>query len=632
MMFRVPRWWSVRLDRAVTPDRVIVVVLAVLVGLAHREAASSPWADDRALAGEPVWFQLAAPLMHAAVSGAVSMASGMTALLDPLTPWSWAGDVRGLAACLGGLAAAFLYLLLRFWLVPRTIAALLACVPAAGTTLPVSIPLTVTHTLHLLLGVLVLFSLSLVFTRGPRLVPALAGLTLVGTINHESFLPFAAVAWSAVVWQDRERRGRSAAIAAAALIVSLGASAAVLQLNAQPWRRSHPILSGAGLEPPGTLALAIPLVTGRFSPGVQPSAGGETWWRIEAALPLPVMLLVPLAICAWVRRDARQTVVVAIAAAGVVSLWVSSTWVPDPTVAGAIVTAAGLLAAGFGLSWVAGQQVRGAAALAVATAAFAACHGFVDRSRLAERPDAMVLQAFTAAIRPSVEPGLWVSERIAVDRSFLLDPRFPPRMPAAAAALGRLRDDTPCVALPEARAALARQGYDTAAFEVAFPSAGAFMSARRAGDWVALAVRDDSRRTEPFSREMLQFFHADRPAEPLDRVALLGPANLRGTPAAAVERDRVDLRFGQRIGVGAPPVPVRVAIETEPGARIAVNTVSIEDVPRGAVLVVFNPWTGERESWVLGASDDEAVRPVIRDPRLQPGYLLTGSRVQSTLN
>src|SRR5262245_53395655 len=84
-----------------------IAITIVAIGLAHRRAWPAPLADDRLLAPEPSWFQLAAPLWHAAIAPSASPAYRLTSALDPWTAASTAGDTRAVAA-LAALSAALL--------------------------------------------------------------------------------------------------------------------------------------------------------------------------------------------------------------------------------------------------------------------------------------------------------------------------------------------------------------------------------------------------------------------------------------------------------------------------------------------------------------------------------------------
>src|SRR5262245_36178668 len=73
-------------------------IIAIVVGVLHREAKTTPWADDRLMAADPAWLQFGAPKWHAVFDGAFSPSTALTRLLDPLTTASTAGDARAIAA------------------------------------------------------------------------------------------------------------------------------------------------------------------------------------------------------------------------------------------------------------------------------------------------------------------------------------------------------------------------------------------------------------------------------------------------------------------------------------------------------------------------------------------------------
>src|SRR5262245_44660791 len=171
------------------------LAMAIVVGVLHRAAETTPWADDRLMAADPSWVQWSAPYWHSSLERSGSVSSVLTRLIDPMTSASTAGDARGIAAVIASLAA---WVLLSTFsrLGVRAPAVFPLCVLLAAPVLPTSSATAIAHAIQRLAAAAML----LVWCAPAEWVwrlPLLAVLTLAGTVNHVGFAAFAAGFWMA---------------------------------------------------------------------------------------------------------------------------------------------------------------------------------------------------------------------------------------------------------------------------------------------------------------------------------------------------------------------------------------------------------------------------------------------------
>src|SRR5829696_773453 len=151
-MPRPTRWdimTGVSMRVAISARGLTLATIAIIVGVIHRAAQTSPWADDVVTTADPEWLQMAAPGWHAVLDGSTSIAALLTRLVDPLTAASGIGDARAIAGVTSGLAAAALLTALRSAAVPDVIACLL-CLALAAKVLPLSAVVAPAHALQTL--------------------------------------------------------------------------------------------------------------------------------------------------------------------------------------------------------------------------------------------------------------------------------------------------------------------------------------------------------------------------------------------------------------------------------------------------------------------------------------------------
>jgi hypothetical protein len=580
----------------------------VLTGLVHRAAATNPWADDRILAGEPVWFQQAAPWMHAALPAGVSVPSILLAVVDPLTAATHRGDVRALAAVLAAATAGALWRALRLSKVPVSIAAVLACTPAMGSLLPVAAEVSAAHALIMACcAVLLWISHPAIVPRvwGPLLM---AAVTFVGIATHVAFAGLAIPVWLVLVRRLRRPLLWSAASAG---VVALGLVVAAFLVSTLVRGTVDPGSS------PGTLQVFGGFLTGRFPPDRQPQQGAGVG-IIAGALPGAPVVSAVLLVLAIVVPGRRADAGVSVGAISGLALFLWRTWVADPAVAAGAVTVAATLTCGLTLAWLWREGTLGARALAVVCAVLTALSGAVRPVSRAVPADSRTLMAFARSMSSLPVPVSWVPERLSVDRALLADPSMRPgRRPAEPAALAGSRESV-VVVFPESARRLAARGVRTGRFELPFPSGEIFVRSLERGSWLAFALRDDRGGLALLAGEL-----TPEPGVPAtsarSRIASL---QLLGAPAVRMaSAAKLLVPFGGRIGEASAPAAFE--LETEPHARIAINGETIVQSPDGGVLVVFDPWIGQFDSWVIDGANE---MPAIRDVRLQPSIVLGGYR------
>ena len=541
-------------------------LLALAAGLIHRQAAPNPWGDDRLLAAEPSWFQMAAPLMHAAVPGSWSLSSGLTQLIDPLTRASTAGDIRALAALATALTAALMFVFLRRHGTPAMLALPLSC-SILTVVLPVSSAMTAALALQMLLAVTLLLIASPVSPRvitTPRLA-ALAAITVIGVINHAAFLPFAAVVWLAAVWDARgDAAGARRPIPMTGLLMT-GLLALVAGLTMTAWLMhldaAAPLDLAGGR--PGIVTLAIGLITGRFAPDLQPAAanpGGLSGLRAALAhlVPGPVIVWFPLAGLAWMRRETRAAATLLASAAAAVWLFSARTWLPDLEVAYAQANVTLALLAGLGLTWLAAQPIRDAKLTAILAAIVIGVNGAFAPERFGVDLHTARLQAFVESVSPSINVGFWTSERLAIDRALLIQRVRGPRVPAQPDVLAALSDDRPLVVFANARARLERDGAWAASFDVPYRSAASLLASLPDGTWLAVARHDD--RDDPeadsFFDDLFARWRRAGPSQHRIGIRIRGDAVCASRRGARVDRARRPRRSRRSRG-DAPCRPAR---------------------------------------------------------------------------
>lgn len=599
-----------RSDRWSVARTVALVAVILVVGLLHRRATPDAWADDSALTTEPAWMQVGAPLWHAALDQSASVASTLARLIDPLTRASTMGDVRAIAAAFAGLAAGTLLLVLRRARVPELMAILLSC-STVGLTLPISGPLSAAHTLQMLLGASLLLIWLAVHEERRRWL-ALSAITILGALNHSSFLAFAGVIWILELFVA----GRGAA----AIVIIAGATSLLSGVLLAAWML-HVNSAPPGalvMERPDTLATVIGLVTGRFSTALQPSQHLGLSRTTTLCLPGPLIVCAPLVVMAFLRRETRHIAVAAAAAAAALLLFTAGTWLPDPTVALAPARLAVIVVSGLGLSWVAAQPVRGATILALAASAGIGLGGFVSEPAARPPEDIAALQSFVEAAPAAIGESAWTADHLAVTRAVLRADHAAAsaHVPLTAGTVSAAPEEHPVIAFGDAIPEIT--GAWAVPFDVAHPSAARFLAALPAHLWIAAALRGPA--ADGFCADLLTQLGADPAASSAPLAVLAAPADghRRASIAAA---GRLDADYGRTLEGSAERVPARFAIGAEPTLRVVVNDRVAAQADTGLAIVTFDPWTFDRQTW-LSTSCDTPQFPVIADPRLAARLLV----------
>jgi hypothetical protein len=586
---------------------VSVFAAAVAVGLLHRSAVNRVWADDRPLAAEPDWFQLAAPQWHASLPHSSSVAQSLTRLVDPLTDASTTGDERALAAVLTAVAAAALVLLLRRFDVPRPLAVLLA-LGLAGAVLPVG----VTTSVALALQTLVAAALLLVWCQQPFAgagrTSMLAVLTVVGAANHVSALPFAAGLWATEV---ATARGRARVTSAAAALAT-----GIVGLPIASWMLHRDVIVNGNAAVPSTLDLANALVTGRFAAGLQPQAGGSIGQALALGVPGPLLLCLTLAALAWAVVPARIVVSGLAVASGAVLLFAGTTWLPDPAVAVAPAQLGLLVLAGLGTRWLWAARDRAHRTLAAAAAVVIGLSPSLVPERANLAAAAAELRAYGDSATRHVGNSRWLVSHLTTARELLR--RHDTPLPAGRVAVGDtalgLPDDERVVFLVDAEAGRVGARWIVPQ-ELEYLTADDFVAAHQDHQWLALAhsgtVRGD------FCQRLIQRFH---PAEPplTENVAVLAHAGRHASGIAA--EGMIEAHESERLIPGGSRVPAHFRVDAARPA-IDVNGEATSAPPGGTVITVFDPTLAKSRSWVL---DDcgTSPRPTIANRRLRAAYVL----------
>ena len=407
---------------------VLLAIVVAVVGLAHRRAIDDALADDLLLSREPLWVQLAAPGWHATVGPSQSLASRLSRAIDPLSTASTAGDIRAIAAVTTAVGAGLLLLLLRSIGVRLTLAVLL-CGAVIGAVLPVASGVSIAHAIQMAAGSGMLLCALAPGRSDWARVGALAVLTIVGSLNHASFLAFATAVWS-TIWlrpAGMAPRARIGVIGAVSVLAALIAAAAALGPgNVGP---------AASAEQPGVFSTIVGLLSGRFEAPFQPVATSDVRTVLVRALPAPLTLTIPLAIAGFATGQSRRARVVLGIAAAALGAFTIGSWLPDRTVALAPARIAVLVAIGLGLHQLATVPGRAAKGVAVAAALVIGSSGWFAPSR------------WNAALETETAPGLrrcrrhnGGRSRLPVDRRSTVDrTRHAPREPDAGQRSNRSR-------------------------------------------------------------------------------------------------------------------------------------------------------------------------------------------------
>ena len=388
-------------------------IIILLIGVLHRAAETSPWADDRLLAADPAWLQFSSPHWHSSLAGSFSIASALTRAFDPLTSASPSGDARGIAAVLTALAALMLLAVFRrlgvcdvlsFWI----------CFGLVVPVLPTPPATAVAHAIQILVSAAMLFVSASMQSRTGRLA-ALAALTVVGAVNHAGAVVFAAGLWTAEI-ALMQRRGRIASIvpiAVLAVTVGIVASAAVLQ------RASIFPPASSDVAAPRLADLTVGLLTGQLDPPQQPAAQGTLRDAIWRSLPAPVVLFVPLAILGVAASNTRRVAFALALSSGGVVAWMANTWVTDLAIAAASARIALLALVGLGLSWLWTQRLAGAKPLALLAAAIVVLTPFLTRVGGTTRAATAEMDSFSVSAPLLVGDGYWSADRLSTARALL---------------------------------------------------------------------------------------------------------------------------------------------------------------------------------------------------------------------
>ena len=587
------------------PRAYVSLVAIALVGVAHRTALPATWVDDRVLAGEPAWFQLAAPLWHSAIPGSASLSALLTDAIDPLTGASPLGDARGIAAtCVAGAAAALLIVLQRM-MVPQALA-IVMCGALVGALLQVAAWASVAHALQMLCAA----ALLLVMTTKPRhvvRVAVISAVTVIGTASHPAFAAFAAAAWAVEVrYAPPAIRIRVAAIAAVALIAAVAGPTWILVADIGG-------SANAAIPTPPMTAVAAGLVSGRFPIEMQPH--GDINWReaIALLLPAPLLLCLPL-IAAGAAHATRRVVLVCVAQACAVLAFSACTWLPDRTIALASGRVALLIASAAGVSWLWAQRDRASRAVGIAAATYIGLAGFAGIAHVDADADNAEVLAFADAARSDIGTALWSADRLTTARALLL------RSDRAFRDTRLWSGPTVLAAVPAEKSFVALSGVDRPRRtggawliprDISHPTAATFLASQPSHRWLAAAVRGGTPRDDCRALAARLGVDADSTAS----LALLVKSGERAQSSAM----RLDARFGQRTDLGEL-VPASFSVVAAPEAHITINAVASTRLTRGMVLALFDPWRLSPYSFAL----TDCARPTwppIEDRRLKAAYL-----------
>ena len=587
-----------------------VIIVVLLCGLIHREAATTPWADDRRLAGEPAWYQVGAPLWHAAVPGSASLAERLIEFVDPLTSASRIGDTRAIASVLAAATAGVLLLALRHMGVPLAISLCLA-LGTVTTQLPVIGAASVTHAL------LALFAAAslLVADDGrsfswPRIF-LLATITALGAMAHPLFLAFAAAMWVTSAldarpqWRSRVVLGSIVALSAAAVAASAVMHASLAAPTEDAVR-------------PGMLDLGLALLTGRFTADLQPTSTAS--FNEVAALVLPAPALLCLAALVLAALYGRWSVVrKSVLPLAFVWFSAATTWLPDVAAgaAPARIAALVLLASGFAAVWNLGT--RGTRALALSAAGIVAVAGIARTDVYSEAAGAQMQAFVDAAFEPDTV-AVWSADRTATARALLLHHSGDvhqrrrsnvvhaiPLTPATQAVVAFV-DET--VRQP------AEPGVWLATRAITHRSAREFLASQPDTRWLALAVRGGVE--GDFCRELVSLVGLD-----VSKPALTGIAvpPLDGRVVAASGTETMDVPFGEPIPGSTFVAPAHFQLESRTAARVTINGTVAAESATGSAIAIFDRLRNREYGWTLGACHESGL-PTIEDRRLRTAWVV----------
>lgn len=581
----------------------------VLCGVVHREAGTSPWADDRGIADEPAWYQLAAPYWHTALPGSLSLAGALTSVVDPLTSASRAGDTRAIAALIAAAAAGVVLLGLSRASVPFWLAAL-ASVATVASVSPVAPAVSITHALMALTAAFVLLRGDA--PTGPSWPQnlVLSALTVFGAAVHPAFLAFAAGVWVADTWKaPRALRPRLLVIGGASICAALVVAAMMLHANV-----TTALPSTAAPTLP-RLALAL---FGRFPEDLQPAASGSLPDVIALITPIPPLLWASAAAVAIVMTRFGQIEARSALGAIFVVAFASTTWVPDSGAAVAPATISVLVLVARALTWTWHQSYTGARGLAIAGAIGMAAAGVVA-PRYALRTENADMQAFVDAASRAATGTTWGADRMATTRALLhRTPHLAQGRTPFGAGLLRHTDASASmiVFVNDALMTHAPPGLWFASRPLRYRRADTFLAAQPDTTWLALAFRGDV--GDEFCHGLLDAVGVRQPPGATQAVAL---ARLGRNSSSVSAADRIDIPFGAPVRAFGQSAPARFEIDARKQLRIVVNGATVAEAPHGLAVGMYDAWRNHWRGFVL-TSCDEAELPEIEDRRLRAAHVV----------
>jgi hypothetical protein len=587
-------------------------VVALLIGILHRGAETTPWADDRLMSADPGWLQLSSPTWHSMLEGSLTPSHALIRLVDPRTDASTVGDARAIAAVLASLTALALLALWRR-LGVTDVAAIPLCLCTVAPTLPTAPATIVAHAIQMLAaaGMLLLWS---AFRERAWYLPALTTLTIVGALNHFGLVAFAAGLWTAeCLFPKRRSRVLTVTSAIAALLVGVVVSAAMLRgvVGESP---------AMGVPQPTIADLATGFVTGRFSTGLQPAAQGTLAEAARQCVPAPLILFVPLAALAFADHQTRRIAGGLTLSAACVLCFMANTWVPDLAVAAASGRIALLTLAGLGLSWLWVQGPRGSQTLAVLCGWLLAAIPFVTHVRGPARAATAEVESFVTSASLFVGDGYWSADRLSTTRALLA--RAPAtlvahRVEANVHGFARAPRHTRLIAFSGLSPQLIAPNLWVVPQQLAHANAATFVAALPDTRWLAIGLRGQA--SEGFCRALLMQAGIDQPTSHQLAVVVHPPDR---EPAVAL--GALDLPFGE---AGQPSIfqsPAHFTIATDPAAQITINRRRTDPIADGMVLATFDTDTLLVHAWTVGPCNHPMLPP-IEDRRLRATYVLEGN-------
>lgn len=577
-------------------------------GVVHREAATNIWADDRLIADEPAWYQLAAPYWHTALPGSASVAGALTGVVDPLTSASRAGDTRGIAACVAAAAAGVVLLGLSRASVPIWIAAAMS-VATVSSVSPVAPSLSITHALLALTAASLLLMGAVPAGRSWRQHLAFCALTVFGAAVHPAFVAFAAGVWVADTWKaTRASRPRVLVIGGASICTALVVAAMMLDAN----------IAAATPAPaaPTLPALALALL-GRFPADLQPAASASLRDTIALISPMPALMWASFAAAAMVVTRAGWLETRSALGAVLVVLFASHTWVPDSGAAVVPATIAVLALVARALTWTWHQPSRGARGLAMAGAIGIAAAGFVA-PRHAMGSDNARMRAFVDAAAEAATGTTWSAGRMATTRALLQhSPHLAERRTPFGPDMLRHTEtsESMIVFVDEAQMTRLPRGLWTASRPLRYRRADTFLDAQPDTTWLALAFHGDVGG---------EFCHGL-----LDAVGVRAPNATQGVALAHLGRNGsgVAAAYGMEVPFGAPVeafeqrAPARFEIDARQQPRVVINGATAAEAPDGIALGMYDAWRNQGRGFVFSRCDERAL-PEIEDRRLRAAHVV----------